>query len=59
MNLAVDVNYTHHTATAAGILFHEWIDEEPSKQLITQINNVNNYEPGNFYKRELPCILAL
>ncbi len=59
MNLAVDVNYTNHTAIAAGIFFQEWDDEEPSKELITQINNVNEYEPGNFYKRELPCILAL
>ncbi|MFO7889115.1 MAG: endonuclease V [bacterium] len=59
MFLAVDVHYTQNQATAAGISFDSWQAKTPLNQYITQVNKLAPYEPGKFYKRELPCILSL
>ncbi len=58
MILAIDVYYSESTAKVVGVLFEEK-DESP-KQIITEyISSVSDYIPGEFYKRELPCILKL
>jgi deoxyribonuclease V len=59
MIFAVDVDYREDNALAAGVLFENWEDCEPTRQLTLQIDQVADYEPGQFYKRELPCILSL
>jgi deoxyribonuclease V len=59
MKLVVDVQYTGDNALAAGILFDEWDTSEISQKLISHTSNVEKYEPGKFYKRELPCLLKL
>lgn len=59
MILAVDVDYREDKAIAAGLLFQNWEDGEPVQELIAEILTVAEYEPGQFYKRELPCVLAL
>jgi deoxyribonuclease V len=59
MILAVDVSYPEDQAVAAGVLFNTWDDCDPSRVLLTRLAEVDAYEPGQFYKRELPCILAL
>ena len=59
MKLVVDVQYDQNDAIAAGILFEEWDSSEISKALTVGVNNIEPYEPGAFYKRELPCILEL
>ncbi|RIK80868.1 endonuclease V [candidate division KSB1 bacterium] len=59
MILAVDVDYRDDKAVAAGALFQNWQDSEPAEELIAPILTVAEYEPGQFYKRELPCVLAL
>lgn len=59
MILAVDVDYREDKAIAAGLLFQNWEDREPVQELISEILTVAEYEPGQFYKRELPCVLAL
>ena len=59
MILAVDVDYRNDKAIAAGVLFKNWEDREPVQELIAEILTVAEYEPGQFYKRELPCVLAL
>lgn len=59
MILATDVQYSESTATAAGILFTHWQSEQAYSQVVTHIDTVESYEPGLFYKRELPCLLAL
>lgn len=59
MILAVDVCYREDRAIAAGVLFHAWDDSEPRQVLLAQVAETADYEPGQFYKRELPCILAL
>ncbi|MFZ6781185.1 endonuclease V [Undibacterium sp. Ji83W] len=64
--LAVDVHYSSHgeggsgeQASVAGVIFHNWDDEYPAKTCISHISHVADYVPGEFYKRELPCILQL
>ncbi len=59
MIFAVDVNYRADKAVAAGVLFQNWQDSEPVEELIAPILKVADYEPGQFYKRELPCVLTL
>lgn len=58
--LATDVKYHDDgSATAAGVLFSAWSDRAPLKTYTVTIDQVEDYESGLFYKRELPCLLAL
>lgn len=59
MILAVDVYYRDNTAIAAGVLFNRWGDCKPADELVTHISKLETYTPGEFYRRELPCILAI
>ena len=59
MILAVDVDYKGTSAQVGGVVFSDWKDPLPSEVLVTQVENVEEYVPGSFYKRELPCILSL
>lgn len=59
MILATDVHYHEQGATAAGVLFNDWQDTEPQQVLVAEIAEVAEYIPGQFYRRELPCLLAL
>ncbi|MCA0869681.1 endonuclease V [Seohaeicola saemankumensis] len=57
---AVDVHYADDgSALAAGIAFGDWHNATPQAEVTTRIAETAPYEPGAFYKRELPCILAL
>lgn len=57
--LCVDVQYSDLNASVAGVLFQEWEDPQPFGELIITTVVPSDYEPGAFYKRELPCILEL
>jgi deoxyribonuclease V len=59
MIIAVDVHYSKNDAVAAGVEFQNWADAEVLRELVVSISLVAGYKPGEFYKRELPCILAL
>lgn len=59
MILAVDVDYGDSSAIVAGVMFESWDDEDSEDIYISRIEGVADYVPGSFYKRELPCILAL
>lgn len=59
MILAVDVDYRESKAVAAGVLFQNWQDSEPIEESIAPVPTIAEYKPGQFYKRELPCVLAL
>jgi deoxyribonuclease V len=59
MFLAIDVHYSHNQANAAGITFNSWQAEKPIDYFTSTITHIAEYEPGSFYKRELPCILRL
>lgn len=59
MILAVDVGYSETNARVAGVLFQHWNSDAYARLLTVNVQNVAAYESGNFYKRELPCILKL
>lgn len=59
MILAVDVQYTEHSACVAGISFSDWAANIAEAEFITHVDEIADYQPGAFYKRELPCILQL
>lgn len=59
MILAVDVHYVGRVGHAAGVLFQSWADLQPEREIVTVVDEVAPYVPGQFYKRELPCLLAL
>jgi len=59
MILAVDVHYSKDQAVAAGVVFETWQDEQAQKECFSLVEGVADYEPGKFFKRELPCILKL
>jgi len=59
MIFIIDVLYKEsNTARAVGVLC-DWDDLEPKQVVIEQIEEVEPYEPGQFFKRELPCIMKL
>lgn len=57
--LAVDVGYRDDAAVAAGVLFQEWDAVSPQQEITVPCQSVEAYVPGQFYRRELPCILKL
>ncbi len=59
MILAVDVSYQGDTALVGGVLFRDWSDDKPARELLISCSVPDNYLPGQFYRRELPCIVAL
>ena len=59
MILAVDVHYKGQKAVVAGVLFENWYDDHPCEVFMSTVADIEKYEPGEFYKRELPCILKL
>jgi deoxyribonuclease V len=59
MLLCTDVHYRENTAQAAGLLFTDWSAAAAQKSYTTIISPIAAYEPGAFYKRELPCLLQL
>ena len=59
MIIAIDVHYRENKAKTVSIEFENWLDEKPSKIHAIEIPVVAEYVPGQFYKRELPCILEI
>ena len=59
MIFTADVQYAEETALAAGLLFPDWTSDVIESVLLKEMSGIAAYEPGNFYKRELPCILSL
>jgi deoxyribonuclease V len=57
MIVAIDVHYKENTAKAVGALIQNWGDAAAVQHVISYIGSVEEYEPGAFYKRELPCIM--
>lgn len=53
-----DYDYTNY-AIAAGVAFADWQDAAPTQTYTCRIDEVKPYVSGQFYQRELPCLLAL
>lgn len=57
---AFDVHHFQEgCSSAAAVLFHDYRDAEPLAEYIGFLTGVADYVSGEFYRRELPCILAL
>ena len=59
MKACVDIHYRDSIAAAACLLFHDWPDAISASEHTALITNIAPYEPGHFFRRELPCILAV
>jgi deoxyribonuclease V len=59
MRYALDVDYRDDgRGYVAAVGFAAWTDARPAAERVTVVDAVAPYEPGAFYKRELPCLLA-
>ncbi len=52
-----DTHYRNKKAYTAVIGINSWESIEPSVELISVFEDVEEYISGQFYKRELPCLL--
>lgn len=60
MNLALDVAYSPDArGQAVALAFAAWTDAAPTAAYTAVVAQVADYEPGAFYQRELPCLLAV
>jgi len=59
MILAVDVSYHKHEAIVGAVLFRDWLDEKPVQKFVISCRIQDRYVPGQFFRRELPCITAM
>ncbi len=60
MYVCTDVDYREGgTARAAAVFFVAWADAEATLERVAQVRGVAEYQPGQFYQRELPCLLAV
>lgn len=59
MILAFDTYYFEDKAKTVAIQFTDWTDESVTQVYEETITGIDEYTPGEFYKRELPCILSL
>lgn len=57
--LAVDVDYQGAGGVAAGVLLRNWSDAVAAREIVVRIPAVAEYVPGEFFRRELPCIEAV
>lgn len=57
--LAIDVHYQADKATAAGVCFDDWTASSVTKEVVVELDHIAEYQPGEFYRRELPCLLAV
>lgn len=55
----VDVGYHDDGALAACVVAERWVDDQPFETCVAKVAEVAPYEPGQFYLRELPCLLAV
>jgi len=59
MIACLDVDYRDPSACAAAVTIQDWSDPNPSGESVVHVDDVAPYEPGQFYRRELPCLLAV
>lgn len=63
MLACVDVDYREDEdparAVAAGVVFDDWPADDATAEHVETISPVEPYVPGQLYRRELPCLLAV
>jgi deoxyribonuclease V len=55
----LDVCYKGNGARAACVLADSWEAEAPRATYVVDIDAVEPYEPGSFFRRELPCLVSV
>ena len=55
----LDVGYMEAAARAACVVIDDWRASRPVGEHVAMIHEVKDYQPGEFYRRELPCIQAV
>jgi deoxyribonuclease V len=55
----VDVDYREAAAAAAGVWFRGWSASESEAKAVATFSETAPYQPGEFYRRELPCLLGV
>lgn len=61
MIAALDAHYDEDASigTVAAIVFEHWADAAPLSEYTAECSEVEPYVPGEFFRRELPCLLAV
>jgi deoxyribonuclease V len=59
MIACLDVAYSSARANAACILISDWTSAVAALELTHEVPLPHKYESGQFYRRELPCLLAI
>jgi deoxyribonuclease V len=60
MIASVDVHYKDDaTATVAAVVFSDFSDSEAYRTYTMEIQEAEEYLPGQFFRRELPCIISI
>lgn len=61
MIACIDVGYddANQRAHVACVTLEDWADDQPTDECVVDLDHVQPYQPGSFYKRELPCVLAV
>ena len=59
MIACVDVDYENTRAVAAGIAFRDWLDDSVVAERVVSLSDIQPYQSGQFFIRELPCLLSL
>src|SRR5262245_10181018 len=58
--VCLDVDYRADSVVAAAVGFAAWTDAAPALELVVKSDGAPaEYEPGQFYRRELPHLLAV
>jgi deoxyribonuclease V len=59
MIACTDVYYRATQAIAGCLLFRDWPDDRSYLELTDRVEKPAAYEPGRFYRRELPALLSV
>ena len=57
--VCLDVDYRLSMAVAAGVWFRGWSAQASEFETTAVSDDVAEYQPGEFYRRELPCLLGV
>lgn len=59
MIACLDVDYREPGACVAAVTFHAWKDASAAGETVIYVPEVEPYVPGEFFRRELPCLMAV
>ena len=59
MMAAIDAQYAESSAAVACVCFSDWSATAPESEYTACVHPIAPYTPGEFWRRELPCILQV